>query len=73
VRRVVFPAPRTFLEKLLGGGGGDEAVIRADEQHAALIRTLPADVQRSLRYLSLFERVRPGETMAILPYDLRIR
>ena len=78
VRRVVFPAPRTFFEKFLGGGGsGEEAVIRAAEQEAAqraaLIRTLPADVQRSLRYLSLFERVRPGETMAILPYDLRIR
>jgi protease-4 len=73
VRRVVFPAPRTFLEKFLGGGGDEEATIRADEQRAAVLRSLPEDVQRSLRYLSLFERVRRGETMAMLPYDLRIR
>ncbi len=73
VRRVVFPTPRTFFEKFLGGGGDAEAIVRADEQRAALIRTLPEDAQRSLRYLSLFERVRRGETMAMLPYDLRIR
>lgn len=73
VRRVVFPAPRTFLEKFLGGGGDEAAAVRAAEQRAAVIRTLPEDVQRSLRYLSLFEHVRRGETMAMLPYDLRIR
>ena len=67
VRRVVMPAPRTFFERLLGGGGDDdEATVRA-EQQSAVIQSLPEDVRRSLRHLSLFERVRRGETMAMLP------
>ncbi|HEY9285619.1 MAG TPA: signal peptide peptidase SppA [Pyrinomonadaceae bacterium] len=75
VRRVVMPAPQTFLERFLGGGGGsDGAVVRAEQQQrSAVVESLPEDVRRSLRYLSLFERVRRGETMAMLPYDLRIR
>jgi protease-4 len=78
VRRVVFPAPRTFLERFLGGGDDDEKTVRAEaqaaaRQRAALLNSLPEDARRSLRYLSLFERVRPGETMAMLPYDLRVR
>ena len=72
VRRVVLPAPRTFLERFLGGGS-NEAVVRAEQQQSAVVQSLPEDVRRSLRYLSLFERVRRGETMAMLPYDLRIR
>ena len=73
VRRVVLPAPRTFLDRFFGGGGSDEAVVRAEQQQSAVVQSLPEDVRRSLRYLSLFERVRRGETMAMLPYDLRIR
>jgi protease-4 len=73
VRRVVMPAPRTFFERIFGGGD-DEATVRAEQQQqSAVVQSLPEDVRRSLRYLSLFERVRRGETMAMLPYDLRIR
>jgi protease-4 len=71
VRRVVFPAPRTFLDQLLGTGS-DEATVESGQQNAA-INALPEDVRRSLRYLSLFEHVRRGETMAMMPFDLRIK
>jgi protease-4 len=71
VRRVVFPAPRTFLDQLLGTGS-DEATVESQQQNAA-INALPEDVRRSLRYLSLFEHVRRGETMAMMPFDLRIK
>jgi protease-4 len=71
VRRVVLPAPRSFFERLLGGGS-DETTVRAAEQ-SAVVQSLPEDVRRSLLYLSMFERVRRGETMAMLPYELRIR
>lgn len=73
VRRVVMPAPRTFFERFFGGGDDEEATVRAEQQQSAVVQSLPEDVRRSLRYLSLFERVRRGETMAMLPYDLRIR
>lgn len=71
VRRVVLPVPRTFLQQYFGGGD-DEATVQAEKQNAAL-NALPEDVRRHLRYLSLFEHVGRGETMAMLPYDLRIR
>jgi protease-4 len=71
VRRVVFPAPRTFLDNIFGTGG-DEATVEVKRQNAA-VEALPEDVRRALRYLSVFEHVRRGETMAMLPYDLRIK
>ncbi len=71
VRRVVFPAPRTFLQQLFGGGD-DEVTVEAERPNAT-INALPEEVRRRLAYLSLFEHISRGETMAMLPYDLRIR
>jgi protease-4 len=71
VRRVVLPAPRTFLQQYFGGGS-DEATVAAQKQNAA-INALPEDVRRHLRYLSIFEHIQRGETMAMLPYDLQIK
>jgi len=73
VRRVVFPAPRTFLQQWLGGGGEDSASLRAREQRAAFESALPADMRRALRYLSILENIKRGETMAMLPFDLQIK
>jgi protease-4 len=72
VRRVVFPAPRTFMQRWLGGGE-DAASIKAREQRAALESALPEDMRRALRYLSILENMKRGETMAMLPFDLRIK
>lgn len=71
VRRVVLPVPRTFFQQIFGGGN-DEATARMSDE-SKLAATLPEDVRRSLRYLSLFEHLSRGETMAMLPLDLRIR
>ncbi|HEV2799580.1 MAG TPA: signal peptide peptidase SppA [Pyrinomonadaceae bacterium] len=74
VRRVVFPAPRTVLERWMGGGGDeDTASLKAREQRAAVEAALPADMRRALRFLSIFENTRRGETMAMLPFDLQIK
>jgi protease-4 len=70
VRRVVYPAPRTFLQQFFGGS--DEATVEAQRQNA-VFQSLPEDVRRTLRYLSLFEHIQRGETMAMLPFDLRIK
>jgi protease-4 len=72
VRRVVFPAPRPFLQQLLGGGE-DSASVKAREQRAAIESALPADMRRALRYLSILENMKRGETMAMLPFDLEIK
>ena len=74
VRRVVFPAPRTFLQQWLGGGSGEEASsVKVREQRAALEAALPADMRRALRYLTILENMKRGETMAMLPFDLQIK
>jgi protease-4 len=73
VRRVVFPAPRPFLQQWLGGSRDDSASAKAREQRAAIESTLPADMRRALRYLSILENMKRGETMAMLPFDLEIK
>jgi protease-4 len=75
VRRVVFPAPRPFLQQLLGGGGDgeDASSVKAREQRAALESALPAEMRRALRYLSILENMKRGETMVMLPFDLQIK
>jgi len=76
VRRVVFPAPRTFLQQWFGGDDEDRASVRAkaeQQQRAALESALPADMRRALRYVSVLENTKRGETMAMLPFDLQIK
>jgi protease-4 len=74
VRRVVFPAPRTLLQQWMGDGDDENASsIKAREQRAAIESALPADMRRALRYLSILENMKRGETMAMLPFDLQIK
>lgn len=74
VKRVVFPAPKPFLQTLFGGGDEDVTIkMKERAQQEALAKSLPKDVQKMLRYSSLFDNMRRGETMALLPYELEIR
>jgi protease-4 len=72
VRRVVFPAPRPFLETLFGD---PEETQTTAEQRAqqALAESLPADVRRMFRYAELFDRMKRGEAMLMLPFELEIK
>ncbi|HYG78770.1 MAG TPA: signal peptide peptidase SppA [Pyrinomonadaceae bacterium] len=73
VRRVILPHPRNFFDDLFGGGGGaDEASVRLQQQQAAFA-ALPEDVRRALRYAATMDRMKRGETMALMPFDLRIK
>ncbi|HVF55127.1 MAG TPA: signal peptide peptidase SppA [Pyrinomonadaceae bacterium] len=72
VRRVVFPAPRTFLQGIFGGDREDEASIKARQQQQALINSLPREMQRTFRHIQMFDRMKAGETLVILPFDLQI-
>ena len=71
VRRVVFPAPRSFFQQIFGGGGDDEVSVKAREQQA-FINSLPKEMRLPLRRAAMFERFRQGEMLAIMPFDLKI-
>jgi len=68
VRRVVFPAPRPFFETLFNDETSSE--VKAQE---AMIRSLPADIRRSFRYIALLEQMKQGQSMLMMPFELNIK
>jgi len=34
---------------------------------------LPEDARRAFRYLAMMERMKNGDTMLIMPFDLRVK
>lgn len=70
VRRVVFPAPRTFFQEMFGGD--DEASVKVRYEQQAALNALPEDLRRTLRYAKLLDHMKRGEVMALMPFDLKI-
>jgi protease-4 len=71
VKRVVFPAPRSFVEQLLGEGD-DEAFAKTKEKQT-VFDALPKEIQRAFRSAEIFERMQNGEAMLMLPFELEIK
>ena len=71
VKRVIFPEPQPFFESLFGDDTSTD--VKAEHAQAALLDSLPADVRRSFRFASLFDRMQHGESMLLLPFDLEIK
>src|SRR5215208_274449 len=72
VRRVVYPAPRTFFQQLFGGGDQDAASVRAEQQRTAFINSMPAEMRPVLRRAAMFERFPQNSALAIMPFELKI-
>lgn len=70
VERVIFPYPTTFLQQLLSGGDNSNTQI---EQQRMVYASLPEDARRALRYMQLMDRMKNGESMLLMPFDLRIK
>ncbi|MBK7394149.1 MAG: signal peptide peptidase SppA [Chloracidobacterium sp.] len=68
VRRVVFPAPRPFFETLFN----DETSSEAKAQEV-VIKSLPSDIRRSFRYMAMFEQMKQGQAMMLMPFELNIK
>ncbi|MEJ7860340.1 MAG: signal peptide peptidase SppA [Pyrinomonadaceae bacterium] len=74
VKRVVFPAPRPFLQSIFGGGDEEPTVSAAGKaQQDAIVKALPKELQKMFRYAALYDNLNRGETMAILPLELEIK
>jgi protease-4 len=70
VKRVVFPAPQPFLASLFSKD--DEATVKAKQQQM-LIDSLPEDARKVFRYTTIFDQMKRGETMTMLPFELEIK
>jgi len=70
VHRVILPYPRSFIQELLSEG--DEAHTQV-KQREAVLATLPEDARRAVRYMALLDRMKSGESMLLMPFDLRIK
>jgi protease-4 len=71
VERVILPYPQTFLQQLLSGSN-DNANTKV-EQERMVFAALPEDARRALRYMQLMERMKNGESMYLLPFDVRVK
>ena len=71
VHRVILPYPRTFLQELWSSG--DDETRRQTQQQRAVFAALPEDARRALRYMALLDRMKNGESMLLMPFDLRVK
>lgn len=71
IKRVILPYPRSFFDSLFGGDNSEEN-IKLERQRTAFA-ALPEDVRRTLQYATLLDRMKRGEAMAMMPFDLRIK
>ncbi|HSK71391.1 MAG TPA: signal peptide peptidase SppA [Pyrinomonadaceae bacterium] len=70
VRRVSYPKPRPFFETFFGSDDDSSMKVKQQEE---MIKSLPEDVRRSLRYVELLDQMKRGEGMTLLPFELRIK
>lgn len=70
VERVILPYPTTFLQQLLSGSENSNTQL---EQQRAVFAALPEDARRALRYMALMDRMKNGESMLVMPFDLRVK
>jgi protease-4 len=71
VQRVILPYPRTFLQELFSSSG-DDPNTQTKEQRA-LIASLPEDARRAFRYMALLDRMKDGDSMLLMPFDIKIK
>jgi protease-4 len=71
VERVILPYPQTFLQQLLSGAN-DNSNTKIEQQRA-IAAALPEDAKRAFHYMELMDRMRNGEVMLLMPFDIRVR
>lgn len=71
VRRIVFPAPRPFIETIFG----DPESTQTKEQIAqkAFADSLPPAARRGLRFAEIMNNMKRGEMMMLMPFELEIK
>jgi protease-4 len=70
VKRVILPYPRTFLQELFDQGDETRAQMK---QQQAVLSVLPEDSRRALRYMMMLDKMKNGDAMLVMPFELRIK
>jgi len=70
VNRVILPYPQTFLQQLLSAG--DSTSIELQQQRAVMA-ALPEDARRAFRFMKLLDQMKSGQSMLVMPFELRIK
>ena len=70
VQRVILPYPRTLLQELLNTGDSTSVEV---QQQRALLAALPEDARRAMKYMYLLDQMKNGQSMLLMPFDLRIK
>src|SRR5689334_9204391 len=71
VERVILPYPTTFIQQLLSGS--DDNANTKVEQQRAVYAALPEDARRAMRFMMLMDHMKNGDTMLVMPFDIRIK
>jgi hypothetical protein len=53
-------------------GGGENSNTEVEQQRAVLA-ALPEDARRAFKYMRLLDRMKNGESMYLMPFDLRVK
>jgi protease IV len=73
VRRVILPYPRSFFEKLFNQENKDEEAQLKLQQQRAIFAALPEEMRRAFKYAAMLDRMKQGDALAIMPYEIRIK
>lgn len=73
VKRVTFPESQSLFSQYFGDDSSTLADSKSQEAQAALIKSLPEDARRALHYAALFDRMKNGEAMMMMPFELEIK
>ena len=76
IQRVIRPQPPSFFEELMSSGGDGDSDTETNtemKKQEALLAALPEDARRALRYMRMMDRAKNGESIFLMPFDLRIR
>jgi protease-4 len=71
VKRVVLPEPRPFFETIFGNDTSSDA--KSDQAKNAVVEAMPEDMRRAFRYMALFDQMKNGQAMLLLPFELNIK
>jgi protease IV len=70
VNRVILPHPQTFLQQLFNTA---ESTSTERQQQRAVFAALPEDARRALRYMALMDQMKSGQSMLVMPFEIRIK